>query len=84
MKKELLVTAASQQYTEAYKKHYEDKDLYGALQSYSRLVVEYPDHKEADYCNKQILNIVRDVVPMQELNDTHLSMALRHTGHAWE
>ena len=78
MKKVTVLSEAQRHYAEAYRKHYSDKDLHAALQSYKEVVISYPDSKEAGYCRSQIQNIVQMVVPGDELYDARLEMALNY------
>ena len=79
MNKEMVITAAGRQYTEAYKKHFASKDLFAALQLYKHVVASYPDSEEAEYSRTQIQNIMRDVVPKDVLYGAQLDMALKYT-----
>lgn len=82
MNKSTASARASQRYTAAYDMHYKTKNLHEALGLYTGIVAAHPETREADYARVQIHNIVRRVVPRQELEDAQVSMAYAHLGHA--
>ena len=57
----------SKQYSVAYEMHYTDHDLHAALDQYVDLIDMHPDSVEAEYSRIQIQNIVKTVVPADEL-----------------
>ncbi len=75
MRNETGVTGAAQQYATAHRCHYETKDLREALDLYESIVAAHPDAPEAGYSRSQIQNIVRAVVPEQELFDAQVNLA---------
>ena len=82
MKNETILTGAGRQYAEAYAAHYTAKDLHGAMDLYKGVMTEHPDSDEAGYSRSQIHNIVKSVVPEQELFDSQVNMALAHFKHS--
>ena len=80
MKNDTPLREASQQYAAALAAHYETKDLREALELYKRILGAHPDTKEAGYSRSQIQNIVKKVVPEQELYDAQVGMAMAHFG----
>ncbi|MBN1758598.1 MAG: hypothetical protein JW863_09785 [Chitinispirillaceae bacterium] len=78
MKKETILTATGRLYAEAYGKHYEAGDLYGALMLYSKIVDEYPEAGEATNSRSQIQNIVHKVVPGEVLYTAQLKLAVEY------
>ncbi len=58
---------SSKQYTVAYDTHYTEQDLREALNKYVVLIDKYPHSVEAEYARTQIQNIVKAVVPDDEL-----------------
>ena len=72
------VTATGKQYTTAHDMHYRTKDMPKAFELYRGIITDYPDTKEAGYSLSQIHNIVKDVVPKQEVMDALVSMTLDH------
>ena len=69
---------ARQLYVTAYDMHYSTKDLRKALELYKGVMTSNPDSPEAEYSRTQIDNIVKGVVPRQELLDKLLELALAH------
>jgi hypothetical protein len=67
-----------QQYEAAHAAHYETKDLHEALGLYRDVISAHPDTREAEYSRSQLMNIVRSVVPRQELLDAQVALALTH------
>lgn len=63
-------------YTTAHAAHYETKDLGKALVLYRGIMAAHPDSQEAAYSRSQINNIVKAVVPEQELFDAQLDLAM--------
>jgi len=78
MKNQTELSTAGMRYAAAYAMHYTDKDLHGALDLYQGIITQHPDSQEAGYSKSQIHNIVKSVVPEQELFDAHVKMALTH------
>jgi len=73
--------AARKQYAAAYATHYSKRDLREALELYRGVMAAHPDTPEARYSQSQIQNIVKAVVPSQELLDAQVDLALTHIGH---
>jgi hypothetical protein len=74
-------TAAGRQYAAAHAAHYATKDLYEALQLYKGVMAAYPNTREARYSQTQIYNIVKSVVPEQELLAAQLDVTLARLEH---
>ena len=72
------VAAAAQQYAAAYAAHYTTKNLREALRLYRGVMAAQPNTQEAGYSQSQIQNIVKAVVPRQELLDAQVNLALAH------
>ena len=80
MKNDNGLTEASQKYAAAYAAQYETKDLREALELYRGIVAAHPDTQEAGYSRSQIQNIIKEVVPEQELFEAQVGMAIAHFG----
>ena len=63
-------------YAAAHAVHYSDRNLAAALQLYIELIASRPNAPEAGYARAQIQNIVRAVVPAQELLNAEIGLAL--------
>jgi hypothetical protein len=74
-------TAAGRQYAAAHAAHYATKDLHEALQLYRGVMAAYPNTQEAQYSQTQIYNIVKSVVPEQELLAAQVDMTLARLEH---
>jgi len=74
-------TAAGRKYAAAHAAHYATKDLYEALQLYRGVMAAYPNTREAQYSQTQIYNIVKSVVPEQELLAAQVHMTLARLAH---
>ena len=72
------VTEAGKKYTTAHDAHYKAKELPKAFQLYRDIMADHPNSKEAGYSLSQVHNIVKDVVPKQELMDALVAMTLDH------
>jgi hypothetical protein len=72
------VTVADQDYTKAHDMHYKTKDLSKAFKLYRGIMTDYPDTKEAGYSLSQVQNIVKTVVPKQEVMDALVALTLTH------
>ena len=86
MRNETGVTEAAQQYAAAHRRHYETKDLRRALELYAGIIAAHSDTREAGYSRSQIQNIVRTVVPKQELFNAQVGLAsayLEQAAPAW-
>ena len=68
-------TKAGQQYRAAYAAHYKTKNLQEALELYKGVMAAYPDNQEAGFSRAQVRNIVKSVVPEQELLDAQMKLA---------
>ncbi len=82
MQSETRVTEASQQYAAAYAAHYQAGDLRGAICSYEEILVTQPGTQEAAYSRTQLLNIVRQVVPVEDLLCAQIDLARARLGEA--
>jgi len=71
-------TEAGKQYTAAHDVHYKTKDMPEAFKLYRGIIADHPDTKEAGYSLSQVHNIVKDVVPKQEVMDGLVAMTLGH------
>ena len=69
---------ASQQYADAYAAHYKTKDLRGAFELYKGVIDAHRDSAEAGWSRSQILNIIRGVVPEEELFAAQADLASAH------
>jgi hypothetical protein len=58
---------ASKQYSAAYKTHYTEQDFHLAFCQYVDLIDCYPSSLEANYARTQIENIVKVLIPDDEL-----------------
>ena len=81
MRKDIVLTEASQQYAAACTTHYKTKDLCKALKLYKGVMAAHPKTQEAEYSRAQIQNIVNAVVSEQELLDAQVDLALAHLEH---
>lgn len=75
MNNNIDVTDASRDYAAAYAAQYTARDLPLALRLYRQLMRSRPSTAEFDYSRMQVRNIVRDVVPRQELLEAELDLA---------
>jgi hypothetical protein len=66
---------AAREYAAAYAAHYSERDLATALQLYKKLTASHAGAGEAGYSRTQIQDIVKLVVPEQELLDTQMKLA---------
>lgn len=71
---------AHRQYTAAHGAHYGAKDLGRALDLYRAVLSAYPESLEAGYSRSQILNLVKAVVPEQELFAAQVGLVSRRLG----
>lgn len=63
---------------QAHSAHYGTKDLGAALQLYEGITVAHPDTQEDEYSRSQIQNIVKAVVPKQDLFVAQMNLARAH------
>ena len=75
MNNHINVTDAGREYAAAYAAQYTTRDLPLALRLYRQLLRSHPGTREFDYSRTQVQNIVRAVVPMQELLEAELELA---------
>ncbi len=75
-------TDAGKQYAAAHALHYATKDLRKALELYREIIAEHPSSPEVGYSHAQIQNIVKSVVPNQELLDIQADLALANIASA--
>lgn len=66
----------AREYAAAYAAHYAQHDLVLALQLYKQLIASHAGDRRAGYSRTQIENIVRVVVPEQELMSAQVELAL--------
>ena len=69
-------TMASRAYDKAHNAQYETKDLPKALGLYQQLLTAHPDTQEAEYSRTQMYNIVKSVVPKEDLLAAHVELTL--------
>ena len=69
-------TMASRAYDKAHDAHYAIKDLHQALELYKGVMAVYPDTQEAEYSSTQMHNIVKNVVPKEDLLIAQVDLAL--------
>ena len=81
MRNDTGLTEAGQQYAAAHAAHYTTKNLHKALELYRDIMAAHPNTQEAEYSRTQIHNIVKSVVPEQELMDAQIELTLAHLGH---
>lgn len=72
------IAVADQNYTKAHNMHYKTKDLPEAFKLYRGIITDYPETKEAGYSLSQVQNIVKAVVPKQEVMDAFVGLTLAH------
>ena len=70
-----IAPSAHELYAEAYRAHYSTLDLTLALRLYLEVVYTFPNAQESEWSRGQIKNIVRDVVPNDELMDAQFKLA---------
>ena len=75
---ETKLTEANRRYATAYSEHYTNHNLRAALQLYLQVINLHPSDPEAAYARAQIQNIVKTVVPPQELLDAHVKLCDTH------
>ena len=76
MRKDTTLTVTGKQYAEAHAAHYTTKDLHKALDLYKGVMAAHPNTEEAEYSRTQMQNIVKSVVPKQNLLDAQVALAL--------
>ena len=69
-------TMASRAYDKAHVAHYGTNDLHQALELYKGVMAAYPDTQEAEYSRTQMHNIVKSVVPKEDLLIAQVDLAL--------
>ena len=67
------LTGSERAYAAAHAAHYSERNLAAALQLYMELVASRPNAPEAAYSRAQIQNIIKAVVPAQELQGLALA-----------
>lgn len=78
MRNETPLTEAGRRYASAHEAHYGAKNLREALELYKGVMAAYPETRESADSRSQIQNIVKAVVPQQELLDVEVDLALTH------
>ena len=78
METDNTLSTAAQQYAKANAVHYAQRDLLAALQSYGEVIALNPGMPELGYSHTQILGIVNQVVPAEELRAAQTALALNH------
>lgn len=66
------------EYAMACEVHYNECDLPAAFKLYMNIIANHPDDKEAEYSRMQIENIVKSVIPKEELLDIHEKLLVAH------
>ena len=67
-----------ERYAAALDAHYSAKDLLAAMELYEKILIVDPKSQEAVYSRTQIVNIVRSVVPEDDLLAVHTDLARSH------
>ena len=67
---------ASAKYEKAYAAHYKTKNLEDAITLYQEIIKSHAATPEAGYARAQLLNIVGNVVPPEELLAAQVKLAL--------
>lgn len=78
MRNNAELTEATRQYTEAYSAHYTTRNLPLAMQLYQQVITSHPSDRVAEYSRDQIQNIVKAVIPKQNILDAQIDLALSH------
>ena len=76
MRNDTALTEAGKQYAEAHAAHYTTKDLHEALELYKGVMAAHPNTKEAEYSRTQMHNIVKSVVPKEDLLAAQVELTL--------
>ena len=76
----IRTTMASRAYDKAHTAHYATKDLHQALGLYWVVMATHPDTLEAEYSRTQMQNIVKSVVPTEELLAAQIELTIAHLG----
>lgn len=71
-------TESGNRYDAAHKMHHTEQNPGGAVGLYAAIIAEYPDAPEAGYCQSQVMNIVKSVVPKDELLEVHVGLIRTH------
>jgi hypothetical protein len=74
-------TMASRAYDKAHSVHYATKDLHEALELYQGVLAAHPNTQEAGYSRTQMHNIVKGVVPKDDLMTAQVDLALARLEH---
>jgi hypothetical protein len=78
MKNDAVPSEAARQYAAAHEAHYGAKNLREALGLYQRVMTAHPETQESADSRTQIQNIVKAVVPRQELLAAEVDLAYAH------
>lgn len=70
------MAAAARDYALAYAAHYSQRDLVRALHLYQEVIASHASARQVGYSRSQIWNIVKVVVPEQELLAAQVELAL--------
>ena len=81
MKDDTELTETGRQYAAAYAAHYIGCDLPVALQLYLKVMASHLGTQEAGYSKAQVENIIKTIVPEQELLDAQVELAVAHFEH---
>ena len=76
MSDHIATTEAGRRYAAAHEEHYATKDLHEALELYMGVMAAHPNTKEAEYSRTQMHNIVKSVVPKEDLLIAQVELAL--------
>ena len=75
-------TNAARSYAAAYAAHYSERDLATALQLYRDLIDSHANALGAGYARTRIQNIVKALIPAEDLLDAQVELALAHIERA--
>ena len=78
MRDDTVLTEAGRQYAAAHEAHHGSKNLRQALELYKGVMAAHPETRESADSRSQIRNIVKAVVPKQELSDAEMDLACTH------
>ncbi len=76
MSDHMATTEAGRRYAAAHKAHYATKDLHEALELYRDVMAAHPNTQEAEYSRTQMHNIVKSVVPKEDLLAAQVELTL--------
>ena len=80
MEDETGTGVAKRRYEAAYAEHYTNHNLRLAMQLYQQVIESHAGDPEQGYALAQIQNIVKEVVPPQELLEAQVKLCHLHLG----